>query len=458
MRTIAFIRMLFIAFAVVGVSGTTAVADEAPAQTLFTNVNVFDGVNDGLLENANVLVEGNLIKTVSTAAISAGGATVINGEGRTLMPGLMDMHTHLSIVRELSTARHELSPLAHGAIAMKRAEGMLMNGFTTVMDVGGPAIYLKDLIDGDAGFFGPRIYSAEAFITQTNGHGDFRTRMEYNPNNSGGIRSWYEYYTACIADGVTEIRRCGRENFRKGATHLKMMVGGGVSSRFDPLHGLQGSPEEIAAAVEVARNMKTFVTVHAYTDESVRMAVEAGVPHILHAPLITEDTAKLMGEKGVYMQPNLEAVLGLTEENAAAFLSPASFAKWKSIYDEYPVAMEAAIKHGVKIVFGTDLLSQWNQTLAFDKTAALELLQLEKYLGAAGALRAATSTAAEVIDLMGPNDPYQEGAKGVVAEGAYADLLLVDGNVLEDLALLTDPGKNLVVIMKDGVIYKNTLN
>ncbi|UWQ89549.1 amidohydrolase family protein [Rhodobacteraceae bacterium M382] len=339
-------------------AATIALAQDEPAQTLFTNVNVFDGVNDGFLENANVLVERNLIKTVSTAEISAGGATVINGDGRTLMPGLMDMHTHLSIVRELSTARHELSPLAHGAIAMKRAEGMLMNGFTTVMDVGGSAIYLKDLIDGDAGFLGPRIYSAEAFITQTNGHGDFRTRMEYNPNNSGGIKSWYEYYTACIADGVTEIRRCGRENFRKGATHLKMMVGGGVSSRFDPLHGLQGSPEEIAAAVEVARNMKTFVTVHAYSDESVRMAVEAGVPHILHAPLITEETAKLMGEKGVYMQPNLEAVLGLSEENAAAFLSPASFAKWKSIYDEYPVAMEAAIKHGVKIVFGTDLLAE----------------------------------------------------------------------------------------------------
>ena len=451
------IRSMSFAMIVAAVFGVSAIAEDAPKQTLFMNVNVFDGVNDALTENTNVLVEGNLIKTVSTDAIEAGDAFVIDGDGRTLMPGLMDMHTHLSIVRELSTARHELSPLAHGAIAMKRAEGMLMNGFTTVMDVGGPAIYLKDLIDGDAGFFGPRIYSAEAFITQTNGHGDFRTRMEYNPNNSGGIRSWYEYYTACIADGVTEIRRCGRENFRKGATHLKMMVGGGVSSRFDPLHGLQGSPEEIAAAVEVARNMKTFVTVHAYTDESVRMAVEAGVPHILHAPLITEETAKLMGEKGVYMQPNLEAVLGLSEENAAAFLSPASFAKWKSIYDEYPVAMEAALKHGVKIVFGTDLLAEWNQTLGFDKTAALELLQLEKYLGSAGALRAATSTAAEIIDLMGPNNPYTAGALGVVAEGAYADLLLVDGNVLEDLALLTDPDKNLLIVMKDGVIYKNTL-
>ena len=443
---------------VFALAATMASAQNEPVQTLFTNVHIFDGMNEERLENANVLVEGNLIKSISTDAIDAGDAMVIDGDGRTLMPGMMDMHTHLSIVRELSTARHELSPLAHGAIAIKRAEGMLMNGFTTVMDVGGPAAYLGELIEGDAGFFGPRIYSAEALITQTAGHGDFRTRMEFNPNNSGGVNSWYEYYTSCIADGVTEIRRCGRENFRKGATHLKMMVGGGVSSRFDPLHGLQGTPEEVAAAVEVARNMKTFVTVHAYTDESVRMAVEAGVPHILHAPLITEDTAQLMGEKGVYMQPNLEAVLGLTEESAAQVLSPASFAKWKSIYDEYPVAMEAAIKHGVKIVFGTDLLSEWNQTLEFDKGAALELLQLEKYLGSAGALRAATSTAAEIIDLMGPNNPYTAGALGVVAEGAYADLLLVDGNVLEDLTLLTDPDKNLVVIMKDGVIYKNSLN
>lgn len=323
--------------------------------TLFRNVNVFDGISDELILNQDVLVENNLISKIGQNLSAPDSCVIIDGTGKTLMPGMHDMHTHIAIIREISTSRHDLSPLSHGAIAAKRAEGMLMNGFTTIMDVGGPAAFVRELVDGDAGFIGPRIYSAEALMTQTGGHGDFRTRNELNPNNSGGVDHWFENYHSCICDGATEIRRCARENFRKGATHLKFMVGGGVSSRFDPLHSLQGSPEELKVAVEMANNWKTFVTVHAFTDESVRMAVEAGVPHILHAPLITDETAKLMGKKGVFMQPNLEAVLGLDEDVARKILSPEAFLKWKAVYDNYPKAMESAIKYDVTIVFGTDL-------------------------------------------------------------------------------------------------------
>jgi imidazolonepropionase-like amidohydrolase len=425
-------------------------------QILISNVAVYDGRGDTLKNGLNVLIEGNLIKKIGRGLIADESAVIIDGGGRTLMPGLHDMHTHVSIFREISEARQNMSPLAHGALAAARVEGMLMNGFTTIMDVGGPAAYLRPLID-EGVLVGPRIYSAEALISQTSGHGDFRARNDLHPNIDGGPTNWYERHTSCIADTPGEVTRCARENFRNGATHLKLMTSGGVSSRFDPLHSLQGSPAEVRAAVEAAKNWKTFVSVHAYTDEAVKMSLENGVKYILHAPQVTEETAKLMAKQGAYVNVNLEAVLGLEEELAAQMLSPESFRKWKSLVDAYPVAMRTMVKHKVKLVFGTDLLAPWNKSVAYDDSAARDLLQWVKFVSAADALRGITSRSGEVAQMTGPNNPYPDGPTEVIEQGAYADLLVIDGNPLEDISIMTDPDQNFRIIMKDGIVYKNTL-
>ncbi len=440
------ILLLFIAFAYQGFAQTT----------LIKNVHIFDGKSDKLILGQDVLIEKNLIAKIGKNLKTPKGATVIEGGGKTLMPGLHDTHTHISIFREISETRQNLSLLAHGAVTAARVEGMLMNGFTTIVDVGGPAKYMQNIVE--AGIVpGPRIFSAEALITQTSGHGDFRSLNEKPPYMTGGTNNDYDYYVTYLADSPAEVTRGVRENLRKGATHIKVAVSGGVSSNFDPLHSLQFSPEEVKAAVDAAAAWKTVVMTHAYTDEAVKMSVENGVKVILHAPLISDETAKLMAENGIFMNPNLEAVLGLSDEKALSMLSPAAYKKWKSLAMAYPDAVKSAVKYKVKMVFGTDLLAPWDQTIEFDDTAGRDFLQLVKFMSNAEALKMATSNAAEMERLTGPNNPWQEGPLGVVQEGAYADLLLIDGNPLENIELMIDPDKNFKIIMKDGVIYKNDL-
>jgi len=428
-----------------------------PNQVLFSNVNIFDGRSDTLKMGMNVLVENNLIKTISKSAkATSPNATIIDGGGRTLTPGFHDMHTHIALFRELSASRNNLDLLYTGALAAARLEGMLMNGFTTIMDVGGPAKFAQKLVD-EGVFKGPRIYPSEALLTQTSGHGDFRTATETHPNLAGSHTHSWDSQFSCIADGETEMRRCVRQNLRRGATQVKLMAGGGVSSQFDPLHAKQSSPAETRAAVEAASSWGTFVAAHAYTDRSVRESVENGVKYILHAPMITEDTAELMADKGVYMGATLAPVFSVPVETTKAMLTPASFKKYLQVYEAYPGAMKAAVEKGVTLVFGTDILATPTTTIEMDDSAGQEFVQLAQYMSNADVLITATGNAGELIKEMGPNNPYSDGPTGVIKAGAYADLIIIDGNPLEDINIMTDPDKNFRVIMKDGVMYKNTL-
>jgi imidazolonepropionase-like amidohydrolase len=213
-----------------------AAEDKVRPQVLFNNVNVFNGTDNKLYENHSVLVEGNLIKAISAGEIKPNAsATVIDGGGRTLMPGLHDMHTHISISRPVAgDNRTDMTPFLVGAVAAARAEGMLMNGFTTIRDIGGPAKFIQRAIDAGV-VIGPRVLPTEAFITQTSGHGDFRNRTDPNPNiNARGSTNYIDQYYSCFADGPTEVRRCGREALGGGATQLKIFTGGGVASEKDP--------------------------------------------------------------------------------------------------------------------------------------------------------------------------------------------------------------------------------
>ena len=411
-------------------------------QTLFTNVNVFDGVNEKLINNANVLVEGKLIKQVSTAAINAQGATVINGGGRTLMPGLIDAHWHVMFSEPTFP---ELMSADEGWLMLLGARGArdtLYRGFTTVRDVGGNPFAIKKGIDRGM-LEGPRIYPSGANITQTSGHSDGRHPADPGTplylENQGQFR---------IADGVPAVLTAVREQLRMGATQIKLSIGGGVSSNYDPLDVSEYTLDELKAAVEAAKSWNTYVAVHANTDASIRMAIEAGALSIEHGFLLEEDTLKLMAQKGIWLsiQPllNDEDAFKFTGENQR---------KWIQVTDGTDKVYKLAKKYNVKIAFGTDLL--------FDPTLGPKqgkfLAKLKRWFTPYEALRIATSVNAELLAMCGPRNPYRAGPLGVVEEGAYADLLLVDGNPLQDLDLVADPGKNFVVIMKDGKVYKNAL-
>lgn len=430
-------------------------AAETAKLTLIKNVNIFDGTSSKLIKGNSVLIEGNMIKSVAKN-INAKGATVIDGGGRTLMPGLHDMHTHISIFRNVTASRNDLNMAYTGALAAARLEGMLMNGFTTIMDVGGPAKFAQTLVE-EGIYKGPRIYPSEALVTQTSGHGDFRNANDIHPNLAGSSTHPWDSQFTCIADGETEVRRCVRQNLRRGATQIKLMAGGGVSSVFDPLHSTQSTPEETRAAVAAADRWGTFVAAHAYTDRSVRESVENGVKYILHAPMISEDTAELMAEKGTYMGATLAPVYSVPKESLKAMLSPASYKKFLQVYETYPDAMRAAMEEGVTMVFGTDILATPSTTLQMDDSANMEFLQLIKYMTNAQALISATGNASKLIKEMGPNNPWPKGPTGVIKAGAYADLLLVNGDPIKDIKVMTTPDETFDVIMKDGVIYKNIL-
>ena len=260
-----------------------------------------------------------------------------------------------------------------------------------------------------------------------------------------------------MADGDTEIRRCIREQLGLGATQIKIFTGGGVASEKDPLHSVQYTPHEIQIAVETAAQWKTYVAAHAFTDASIRVAVENGVKVIEHGPLMSEESAKLMAEKGTWLVPSVAAVLGQDWDAFKKISSARTYAKGRALLDGVPKEMEYAVKHKVKMVFGTDLLADWENSVVYDKDANQEFKWLAEFMPNIEVLKMATSNAAEMIKLIGPNNPYQDGAQGVVAEGAYADLLLVNGNPLDDILVMTKPDENFKVIMKDGVIYKNIL-
>ena len=421
-------------------------AQETPQRTLFTNVNVFDGVNEALITNANVLVEGNLIQTVSTSPIQAAGATVIDGEGRTLMPGLIDAHFHIAY-SQLSVPELYAGDIAHYTIkAVLGAERALMRGFTTIRDMGGGPFSVKKAID-EGLIPGPRLYLSGAPISQTSGHFDARDVNAVPANSGAELDYWNRNAVFRVADGPSEVLRAVRENLRMGAVQLKLATGGGVSSFYDPLDVTEYTTEEIEAAVAAASDFNTYVAVHVMTDSATRRSLEAGVMSIEHGFLMSDETMALLKEKGAWL--SIQPLLN--DEDAFDFPDPDRHAKWIETTDGTAHAYETAKRLGVNIAFGTDIV--WSPGL--DVKQGKFLTKLENWFTPYEALKMATYDNAQLLQMSGPRNPYTEGALGVVQEGAYADLILVDGNPLEDLDLVADPENNFVVIMKDGVIYKD---
>ena len=441
--------------ALLGPTPAISAEQKPPAQVLFTNVNIFDGKSDTLAMDMNVLVEGNLIKTIGDETLKANqGATVIDGGGRTIMPGMIEAHAHLSLHGNLFQVRNDFNWMYVGAKSGAEAGRMLMRGFTTARDAAGPVIGLRKAID--AGHVdGPRIYAAGPGLSQTGGHFDIRGLNEPNYYFLGvsDAKQWMEY--GYLADGVPEVQKAAREIFRKGASQIKIMAGGGVATVYDPLDGLQFTPEEIRAIVIEAEKVGSYVMAHIYTPEAIRIALEAGVKSIDHGMLIDDDAMKLLKEKDAFLIPSLAVGLFTPEELSFAWPTPETKAKGARIIAGMENEVRLARKYDVRIGFGTDAFGPSRNEFAIQ---SLEFKARLRYFTLVEVLRQVTSINADLVALSGPMmNPYLKGPLGVIKEGAYADILIVDGNPLEDLLLLGEPAKNLKVIMKDGVIYKNTL-
>jgi imidazolonepropionase-like amidohydrolase len=421
----------------------------APTGVIFENVRIFDGKGDQLSAPSNVLVVGSVIKAISSAPIAAPSGTPvtrIQGGGRTLMPGLIDNHVH--IFMSASSQAEMMDPKATFASleakAANEARLMLLRGFTAARDVGGPVFGIKRAIDQGKNI-GPRIYPSGAMISQTSGHGDFRMPEDRSRRFGGKMTAGELMGIGFIADGRDEVLTATREDLRAGASQIKVMAGGGAASAYDPLDVAQYTLDEMKAAVEAADDWGTYVTVHAYTPKAVRRAIEAGVKCIEHGQLLDEPTMKLLGEKGIWLSLQ-------TLDEAPPTASEGTRAKKHTVVEGTDNAFKWAKKHNVKLAWGTDLMFVPAQM----KNQNTDIVKLKAWMTSAEALKLVTHDNAQLLALSGQRNPYP-GKLGVVEVDALADLLLVDGDPVANLDLVTNPEKNFRVIMKDGKIYKNML-
>ncbi len=415
---------------------------------VFVNADVFDSRSGDLLQDHSVVVTGNRIESVVQGRPEGQYDRFINVGGRVMLPGFIDTHVHLSVVG----STHTLNDLEWDYLAHKMAErsrAMLLRGFTTVRDLGGPVFGLRRAIE-EGIVMGPRIFPSGAFVTQTGGHGDFRHTTDGHPLWHGLPSQAQALGYFRLADGVPAVLASVREKLRKGATQIKIMASGGVGSEYDPIDSVQYTPDEIQAAVQAAADWGTYVAAHLHNAKAIVRSVENGVRSVDHGFMINEDGARLMAEKNAYLSTQY-AILDITLE--LDFLTADQLAKAREVIDASSDMTRLAKKHGVKVAFGTD---------SFGPAALAASLQNREWearaqhFSNAEVLQQATLISAELVELAGKRNPYP-GKLGVIEAGAMADILIVDGNPLEQIDLLAAPERNLVVIMKDGKIHKNML-
>ena len=406
--------------------------------TLFRHGRIFDGSGEELLEDVEVLVEGARIVEVSDVPIRSGTAEVVDIRGRTLMPGLIDAHFHaIAASPDLGAVEH-MPPSLIAQHARANLEATLQRGFTTVRDAAGADYGLFRAIE--AGLIaGPRLFYSGHALSQTGGHGDFRSYESGPAICSCGLGA---RHFSTVADGVPEVRRAAREELRRGATQIKIMGSGGVSSPSDPISNLQYSEEEIRAAVWEAHSWGAYVMAHVYTPEAIRRCVEYGVRSVEHANLIDAGTAAFAAERGAFVVPTLATYESLGRRGAALGLPRVSLDKLGTVSDAGVASLEILRDAGVKTGFGTDLLGAMHE----DQLTEFEIRA--RVLPSAEILRQATSLNAELLG--------RPGELGTVAPGALADLIVVDGDPLADLGVLSGQGERISLVMKGGRVFKRT--
>lgn len=459
-------RLFFYTLSLLLGFSTLMAQDEPSKVTLITNVKVWDGTSTSL-KSADVLIENNLIKDIGANITVPAGATTINGKGGTLMPGLIEGHGHLqmngSALVDIENNKN-WEELASRAVV--NAENALMSGFTSWRDAGGMGAGLKKTID--AGYLkGPRIYPSGGFIGPTGSHADFRNFTTPNETINGPGSSGGRLGMTLTADGIDAIKAAARQNFMQGATQIKIMSSGGVVSQFDPWQLDAYSAEEIKAAVEVADAYGSYVMSHAYSKKSIMRCLSNGVKTIEHCFMFDGDVAQLMKEKGAYMTTNMQAFSPALSQVSAISASAASTRKANSAQEAFKHYIENVKKHRPKLGFQGDCVGMPESC---NKQNDHQIFLGAEFFGNHYWLMALTSVNGEILKLSGEvMDPYPEGKLGVIEAGAYADLLIVDGNPLEDITVIGGNEKwfdateregieTMKLIMKDGEVYKNTLN
>ncbi|CAH6876282.1 Amidohydrolase [Vibrio chagasii] len=417
---------------------------------LITNANIFNGVDNNLIENVSILIEDNLITQIGEVDATLADE-IIDAQGGTVMPGLIDAHVHIT----LSAPFNVIDTMTREEVAIRSAkisEEMLMRGFTTIRDVAGNTLGLKKSIDNGYAT-GPRILPSMAAISQTCGHSDYRQNQAQERLANGHEDSPMMKLGAMkVADGRSEVLKAVREQLFMGASQIKIMAGGGASSTFDPLDTLQFTSDEMKAAVQAASDYGTYVAAHIHTSDAMRRAAEAGVMSFEHATIMDDDIAEIIKEKGIWVIPSY-FTSSLIAERKIPLPNEETYRKTERVGKAMFKSAELIKKYDIQnIAFGTDCVGETN----VHATQLNELGAIEQVFDTITALRMATSNCGRLFEMSTYQHPYQQGKLGQIVEGAYADLLIIDGNPLEGVACVanTDTQK---LIMKDGKVYKNTL-
>lgn len=431
-------------FAGFGLAPNELRAQAASRPLLLTNLKFFDGNTLSIQSGMDILIEGGRIAALPASGQGPADAEQIDCGGRTVIPGLIDSHWHttLAAVSQIAALTQDIG-FVH-LMAGKEAGDTLMRGFTTVRDVGGPAFGLQAAIDRGV-VSGPRTFPAGAILSQTSGHGDFRFQNSLPMMPSDPADYATRQGVTAIADGVPEVLRRTREQLMKGASQIKISAGGGIASPYDPLESLQFTFDEMRAAVDAASDWGTYVCAHVYTSEGIQRCIKAGVRSIEHGQLADEDTVRMMADTGTWwsIQPFL------ADEDSNTYTDPKAIAAQRAVADGTVQAFDWADKHKVNWAFGTDIL------FGGGESQGRQLTKLAKFMTPLAALHRATGAAGGLLAMSGARAPY-DGRLGVIAEGALADLLVIDGDPEVSLDWLADT-TNLRVILKGGRMFKNSL-
>ncbi|MBL4895046.1 MAG: amidohydrolase family protein [Emcibacter sp.] len=400
---------------------------------VINDVNIFDGVSPDLKENHSVVIEGRRIKEISHREIKIPGATTLSGKGKFLMPGLIDAHYHACLVAVPGYDLKTMPPSLLYPAASKLLEASLRRGFTTVRDAGGADFGLAEAVKSGL-ISGPTIYFSGRPLTQTGGHGEFRSKVFEEPC----LCSSHQAHMVVVVDGEDAVRKAVREEFRKGAHQIKIMLNGGVSSEGDPVWLCQFTDGEIKAAVEEAARRRSYVMAHLYVDEQIRKAVDLGIRTVEHGNFLTLETAKVMAEKDVFLVPTLATYQALKNQGKSFGFKAENFQKLEEVMEAGLQSLKNASEAGVKIGFGTDLLGDMHRYQCDEFRIRSEVQSPFEIL------KSATSINAEILG--------KSGELGVITEGAIADILLIDKNPLDDLSVFDSEGSHIACIMKEGKV------
>lgn len=403
--------------------------------TLFINANIVDTRNAKVVTNQKVRVQEGRIVAVSDSGLGGKDDQVVDVKGHFLMPGLVDSHVHVTAITPNFALLETLSPFYVGAKSSELLKDMLMRGFTTVRDAGGADYGLAKAVE-EKSLIGPRIMYAGNALSQTGGHADMR----------GPGQNTFEGCFCCaglgrVCDGVSEVRRAARDEIRKGATQIKIMASGGVASPTDRIDSTQFSLEEIDAIVEEATAANIYTMAHAYTARAINRLIPRGVKTIEHGNLMDEESCRLFLEHDAYLTPTLSTYDALAKEGVEAGMAEHLQRKVFEVLEAGGRALEMAQRYGVKMLYGSDLLGRMQRHQLNEFHLRKDVVPTDELI------RAATSNAADAYG--------HTGDFGEIIPGARGDIIVLRDNPLDDIAVLTKPDEQLMIIMKDGDFYKN---